>query len=240
MNRRMMLATLGVVAAMLIITITYELFAGNSDETQMTAAIALDSPGVQPAGAVVKPVAERAADWGTIALGRPLFSATRRPEPAQTTQQASSSEEASDQLPRLAGIVMLKDVKQAIFQPQGDHKPILVGEGGLVSGWTVEKIEAAEVTLIGPGGTTTLQPKFDENAAPAPQQIPVMPVGRGQFGVNPGSFTVPNTQPNDRSPIGKRGQTGAPPNAAPRPPTATATQPPLPRQQGGAVAPIAR
>jgi hypothetical protein len=43
-----------------------------------------------------------------------------------------------------------------------------VKEGDTVSGWRVDSITPLEVSLSGPGGTKTLQPKIDPNLVPPP------------------------------------------------------------------------
>jgi len=96
-------------------------------------------------------------------LSRPLFSSTRRPTPRDTDTIADSG--LSDT--RLAGIVIAPGHRIAIFASSG-AKPLAVSEGETVSGWRVEHITPREVSLSGPGGTKTLQPKFDPNLAPPP------------------------------------------------------------------------
>ena len=66
---------------------------------------------------------------------------------------------------RLAGIVTEPGHRFAIFAPTG-AKPMIVTEGDTVSGWRVDSITPREVSLSGPGGTKTLQPKIDPNLAP--------------------------------------------------------------------------
>jgi hypothetical protein len=95
-------------------------------------------------------------------LARPLFSSTRRPPPPGGHDQAADSELADT---RLTGIVIAPGHRIAIFAPAGT-KAVTVNEGELVSGWRVERITARQVSLSGPEGTRTMQPKFDPNLAP--------------------------------------------------------------------------
>ena len=95
-------------------------------------------------------------------LARPLFSTTRRPPPAQ--RRPGGRHSTFDDT-RLAGIVTEPGHRFAIFAPAG-AKPLIVSEGDTVSGWRVDSITAREVSLSGPGGTKTLQPKIDPNLAP--------------------------------------------------------------------------
>jgi general secretion pathway protein N len=101
-------------------------------------------------------------------LARPLFSSTRRPPPSASTEAATDSDLADT---RLAGIVTEPGRRTAIFAVNGD-KPLRVAEGEAVSGWRIESITPREVSLSGPSGTKTLQPKMDPNLAPPPGQPP--------------------------------------------------------------------
>jgi hypothetical protein len=91
-------------------------------------------------------------------LARPLFSATRRPPPKSDSPTGDSG--LSDT--RLTGIVTEPGYRFAIFAPNG-AKALMVHEGDTVSGWRVENITPTEVSLTGPEGTKTLQPKNDPN-----------------------------------------------------------------------------
>ena len=106
-----------------------------------------------------------------VALARPLFSNTRRPPQATATDNTNS--DLADM--RLTGIVTEPDHHLAIFAVNG-AKPLRVTEGEAVSGWRIESITPHEVSLSGPGGTKTLEPKLDPNlvqqAPPAPPANP--------------------------------------------------------------------
>jgi hypothetical protein len=97
-------------------------------------------------------------------LARPLFSTTRRPPPKGGDNETADSEFTDT---RLTGIVIAPGHRIAIFAPIG-AKALIVSEGESVSGWRVERINPQEVSLSGPGGTRTLQPKFDPNLTPPP------------------------------------------------------------------------
>ena len=101
-------------------------------------------------------------------LGRPLFSSTRRPP-----QNAAASNGDSDLADRrLTGIVTTPGHRLAIFAVSGD-KPLRVAEGDEVSGWRVESITPREVSLTGPSGSKTLQPKLDPSLTPPPTPLPI-------------------------------------------------------------------
>jgi hypothetical protein len=102
------------------------------------------------------------------ALARPLFSSTRRPPQSAANDSVTSSDLADM---RLTGIVTEPDHHVAIFAVNG-AKPLRVSEGEAVSGWRIESITPREVSLSGPGGTKTLEPKLDPNLVPPPAPTP--------------------------------------------------------------------
>jgi hypothetical protein len=104
-------------------------------------------------------------------LARPLFSPSRRP-PQSKPGNASDDSGLADS--RLAGIIIEPDHRLAIFAPEG-AKLLTVTEGQTVSGWRVESITPRDVSLSGPEGTRTLQPKFDPNLAPPPAPTAAAP-----------------------------------------------------------------
>jgi len=107
-----------------------------------------------------------------VALARPLFSSTRRP-PAAVNDSATNSD-LGDM--RLTGIVTEPEHHLAIFAVNGATKPLRLTEGEAVSGWRIENITPHEVSLSGPGGTKTLEPKLDPNLV---QQAPAPPANLG-------------------------------------------------------------
>lgn len=120
-------------------------------------------------------------------LARPLFSATRRPPPKNDTPIGDSG--LADT--RLAGIVTTPGHRFAIFAPNG-AKLLVVNEGDTISGWHIEKITPREVSLTGPTGTKTLQPKIDPNLVPpAPPPVAAPP---------PQASAVPPTRPGFPAP----------------------------------------
>ena len=136
-------------------------------------------------------------------LARPLFSATRRP-PAKSEGATVDSGLADT---RLAGIVTTPGRRFAIFAPNG-AKPLIVNEGDTISGWHIDRITPREVSLTGPTGTKTLQPKIDPTLVP-----PAPPPGAAPPPASPPNnpaFVPPNrpgfpAPPANRLPI-RRGQ----------------------------------
>ena len=113
-----------------------------------------------------RPSTPRPEELVATALARPLFSSTRRPP-----QDAPSGPAADGDLAdaRLTGIITTPGRRIAIFALSGD-KPLRVAEGEAVSGWRIESITPREVSLSGPSGAKTLQPKHDPNLVPPPGQ----------------------------------------------------------------------
>jgi general secretion pathway protein N len=141
----------------------------------------------------------------TTVLSRPLFSSTRRP-PQSAANDGPSNADLGDT--RLTGIITEPGLHLAIFAVNG-AKPLRLTEGEAVSGWRIESITPREVSLSGPGGTKTLEPKIDPNLVPPPAPTPaVNPVARPP--VKPPVAAIPPPRP------------GVPPTGLvpPRPPRA--------------------
>jgi general secretion pathway protein N len=146
-------------------------------------------------------------------LARPLFSSTRRPP--QDAPSGAAADDLTDA--RLTGIVTTPRHRLAIFAVSGD-KPLKVAEGDAVSGWRIESITPREVSLSGPSGTKTLQPKLDPNLAPPPGQPPIGQPG-GRVPTPPAAgrprVPVPGAAPMAAQPPGvPAAPPGVPPRAA--------------------------
>lgn len=106
-------------------------------------------------------------------LARPLFDATRRPSRSGGESVSAITDK------RLAGIVIEPGQRLAIFAVDG-AKPLALSEGETVDGWRIESITPREVSLRGPNGTETFQPKLDpKRVFPTPAQPPVNPTAPG-------------------------------------------------------------
>ena len=108
-----------------------------------------------------------------VVLARPLFSSTRRPP--QNAANDGPSADLGDT--RLTGIVTEPGRRIAIFAVNG-ARPLRLTEGEAVSGWRIESITPREVSLTGPGGTKTLEPKVDSSLSPGPSPPAVNPAAR--------------------------------------------------------------
>jgi len=130
----------------------------------------------RPAQRVQSP---RVDDLVATTLSRPLFSATRRP-----TERAAPDRPVDPELTnvRLTGIVIEPDRHIAIFAVQG-AKPLVRSEGETVNDWHLDAIAPREVTVTGPAGTTTLEPKADPNLVRTAQ--PAQPAPAPRLGTPP-------------------------------------------------------
>jgi hypothetical protein len=202
------------------------------------AAEAIEAPA--PAATAAAPVAASAlptaevddtASSLPIILARPLFALDRRPSASGSTIGA-----VSDDMPRLSGILIDQSQRRAIFQPGGDAKPVSLSEGEQVAGWQIQKIAADGVTLTGPKGTETLQPKPDPAlaAAAADNPNPIAPGPGGQPQNNPRQFLPGGMQlpPGVPNPFAGPQPAQPQPNPQPRP----IVPQPRSRQPGGAPA----
>ncbi len=164
------------------------------------------------ASPMARPQNPRPEELVATALARPLFSSTRRPP--QDAPNGAAADDLGDA--RLTGIVTTPRHRLAIFALSGD-KPLKVAEGDAVSGWRIESITPREVSLSGPSGTKTLQPKLDPNLAPPPVQPPIgQPGGRAPIPPAAGRprMPVPGVPPALAQP--RPGVPAVPPGTLPR------------------------
>jgi general secretion pathway protein N len=179
--------------------------AGTEDAADAKVAARPDAPPT-----IRRPQNPRIDELLAATLARPLFSSTRRPPQSASTEAAADSDLADT---RLTGIVTEPGRRTAIFAVNGE-KPLRAAEGEAVSGWRIESISPREVSLSGPSGTKTLQPKMDPNLAPPPGQPPIANAG-GRFPAPPAAAAGPRPpippaaagvgQPNPAVPISTPG-----------------------------------
>jgi len=117
-----------------------------------------------------------------------LFSSTRRPP--QSAVNDGPSADLGDT--RLTGIVTEPGRHLAIFAVNG-AKPLKLSEGEAVSGWRIESITPREVSLSGPGGSKTLEPKVDPSLSqgPASAPTPINPAARPPVPLPAGAAGLP-------------------------------------------------
>jgi hypothetical protein len=132
----------------------------------------------RPAPEVPTPPPDRTGEWAATALARPLFTQDRRPVP-EPRGAAVAGGPGSQELPRLAGVMVTPAGSAAIFDGTGESaKPQVVRVGDRLGGFEVKAILAGEVTLTGPDGGRVLRPSFDPRAPAAggPAPRPAAPV----------------------------------------------------------------
>ena len=158
---------------------------------------------------------QHADEWVQTVLARPLFNRDRRPADAPAAVAAG---EASTPLPRLTGARISPAGRRAIFAGADGGRPVVVGEGDSVAGYTVQAISPGAVTLQGPDGQRSVSPTFD----PSPRRADADP-------------NAPNGATSGQSPIFVPGQfpgqaPGQPPGVVPDP--AQLLRPGYNRQRG--------
>ncbi len=116
------------------------------------------------------------AGWGDTVLARPLFSTSRRPPRVV----ASTRSDAAPSQARLAGIMITRYGKRAIFAPDGGGKQLILPEGAAINDSTISRIQPDRVTLA---SGTVLLPSFDKNrVGPIPTTPPFQPAVAGAVG----------------------------------------------------------
>ena len=129
------------------------------------------------------PPAASLNDLVATILARPLFIANRRPA-ASTADGGLAGGQLTDA--RLTGIVIEPGRPIALFAMPGP-KTVVLGQGGAVGDWHIERITPQDVALNGPTGTTRLRPRIDQNrpVAASPQA----------YSANPAASRVARQQP---------------------------------------------
>jgi hypothetical protein len=108
------------------------------------------------------------AAWTNDVLARPLFSISRRPPKIVPGNTGNADAGGA----RLAGILIGRFWRRAIFAPDGGGKPLVLGEGEAVNDTSIRKIEADKVVLA---SGEVLKPAFDKNRVPTPYTPPFQP-----------------------------------------------------------------
>ncbi len=96
--------------------------------------------------------------------------APQAPDLVRRPPKPAPSDNAADpRLPdvRLTGIVIERDRRIAIFDVTGT-RPLVLSEGEALKDWRLDNISPQKVSLSGPAGTMTLEPKADPNLVRPP------------------------------------------------------------------------
>jgi hypothetical protein len=129
---------------------------------------------------------QRRRDEVAMILARPLFSATRRPR--QDPDAPAQAAAAATALPRMTAILINGKLRSAIFD--GNGKPTILGEGGHLGPFTIQRIEAQQVTVIGPEGKRVVRTSFS-NDPPPPPTLPQAMLPGPQLGTQSGTQAPP-------------------------------------------------
>jgi hypothetical protein len=113
-------------------------------------------------------VARATTEWANSILARPLFSSNRKPPKLA----AGAHDEAAPEDARLAGILIGRFGRRAIFAPAAGGKPLVLGENGAVNESTIKSIEPDQVVLA---NGTVLKPSFDKNRVATAYTPPFQP-----------------------------------------------------------------
>ena len=154
-------------------------------------------PAVSPArvrAAATAPVlaARQTGTWVAAVLARPVFSISRRPPKVVAGAREQVAGEA-----RLAGIMITRAGRRAIFAPEGGGKTLVLGEGASVNQSIVRSILADRVVLA---SGAVLHPTYDRNRVPSapfqPMQSAFQPgFANPNFPGNPGFPPQPGAAP---------------------------------------------
>ncbi len=101
----------------------------------------------------------RLRGWTATILARPLFEPARRP-PLPTAKTPG--------FPRLTGIVIARELKEAIFVLPGAPQAVVVTPGSHLDGMLIAGIAATGVLVADGAGTRLMRPSFDREAPPPP------------------------------------------------------------------------
>jgi hypothetical protein len=126
--------------------------AGNSP-LPPAAGVVAQASSINPAGGEAAPGAQ--GRWIATILGRPLFDPSRR---------ASGGADGAAGALRLSGTIVGPAGRDAIFEPAGGGRPVVVAEGQLVGGAVVRSIVPGAVLVVGAGGPHLLVPSYEAEA----------------------------------------------------------------------------
>lgn len=122
-------------------------------------------PAFPGSAAAAAPAAGAEQGWLTAILGRPLFDPSRRPPHGAS---------ASEPLFRLSGTVVGPGGRQAIFEPAGGGRAVVVREGQKVGSAVVRSIAPGTVLVVGAGGPRVIQPSYSLAGGGAGTEAPAL------------------------------------------------------------------
>ncbi len=107
--------------------------------------------------------------WVDTILARPLFEPSRRPPAA-----AAGPGNNGPGFPRLTGIIIMPQQREAIFAAPGKSAPIVVTAGSRLNGVLIKSIEAGAIVVVDTAGARLIRPSFAAGTASGPR-VPAAP-----------------------------------------------------------------
>lgn len=137
-------ALLAAICAVLAAVVVVEAYTSPDMPTPpVTAPAAAEGEAVDLPGQVYE--AKPPDSYAEIAA-RPVFSPSRRPQPADARNAGSGSKSGHDNL-MLAGVIMGANKRLAMIETKKTPSVVVVREGQIVEGWTVETIQPEKVVI---------------------------------------------------------------------------------------------
>lgn len=167
------------------------------------------------------PAASRNLDaMVTEILERPLFSPSRQAAGESLADAQPVPEKEPPKMPgRLAGVAVLPEVREAVFEGDGE-KPVVVKEGQEIEGWTVASIRDDRVVLRSAAGEEIVKPadgvgirRAGAGARRPPTQVQAQ-AGKAGQGVPTGPVIPTRTPQTPAVPAGPVRQPGRAPTPA--------------------------
>ena len=155
---RIAILVLGALALLLGGVIALESAPGPLGGTAPLPADAIRPGPVAPSGGGIRQV----QDWVDTILARPLFLPSRRP-PASVAGVSPSG----PGFPRLTGIVIVQQQREAIFVVPGKTQPVVVRAGSRLDGVLIQSIGAGWVMVVDAAGPRMIRPSFATGPTPA-------------------------------------------------------------------------
>ncbi|WP_419758750.1 hypothetical protein [Acidisoma sp.] len=104
--------------------------------------------------------ARQVQSWVEAILARPLFVPSRRPPAA-----AAGPGDSGPGFPRLTGIIIMPQQREAIFAAPGKSQPIVVSAGSRLNGVLIKSIDAGAIVVVDAAGARIIRPSFAAGTA---------------------------------------------------------------------------
>ena len=130
-------------------------------------AVLLRPAGITPQAGDMRQV----QNWVDIILARPLFLPSRRPP-----SSAAGQDKSGRGFPRLTGIIILPQRREAIFAVPGKTQPVVVRAGSRLNGVLIKSIDPGWVVVVDAAGARIIRPSFATGTTagpPAPASVTV-------------------------------------------------------------------